>query len=68
MYKNGDICPICGLGNVKVKRKHESFKHKNKTLIIPLKVYSCNKCKEEFFDNKEMEKYNNIINIFIKEK
>ncbi|MDQ7031105.1 MAG: type II toxin-antitoxin system MqsA family antitoxin [Desulfonauticus sp.] len=64
MYKNGEVCPICGSGKIKVEKKEEVFEYKGKKLSLYLTVYSCDECKEGFFDNKEMKKYQKIINDF----
>lgn len=64
MYKNGDICPICGTGRLKVKRKPEIFEYKGQTLTLELTVYSCDVCGEAFFDNEEMKKHQKTIKDF----
>jgi len=64
IYKNGDICPICGEGTIKVKRKPETFEYKGQTLTLKLIVYSCDVCGEEFFDNEEMKKHQKNIKDF----
>lgn len=53
MYKNGDMCPICGSGTLKIEKKPETFEYKGQTLTLELTVYSCNACREKFFDNEE---------------
>jgi len=64
MYKNGDMCPICGSGTLKIEKKPETFEYKGQTLTLELTVYSCNACGEKFFDNEEMKKYQKIIKDF----
>ena len=64
MYKNGDMCPICGLGSIKVERKPETFEYKGQTLTLELTVYSCDVCEEFFFDNEEMKKHQETIKDF----
>ncbi len=64
MYKNGDTCPICGKGTIKVERKSETFEYKGHILPLELTVYSCDICKEGFFDNEEMKKYQKTIKDF----
>ncbi len=64
MYKNGDMCPICGEGTIKVKRKPEAFEYKGQVLTLELTVYSCDVCGEAFFDNEEMKKQQKTIKDF----
>ena len=64
MYKNGDMCPICGEGTIKVERKPEIFEYKGQTLALELTVYSCDVCREGFFDNEEMKKHQKTIKDF----
>ena len=64
MYENGDRCPICGSGTIKVERKPEIFEYKGQSLTLELTVYSCNVCGEEFFDNEEMKKHQKTIKDF----
>jgi len=64
MYKNGDMCPICGLGTIKVERKPETFEYKGQALTLELTVYSCDVCGEGFFDNEEMKKHQKTIKNF----
>ncbi len=61
MYKNGDMCPICGEGTIKVKRKPEAFEYKGQVLTLELTIYSCDVCGEAFFDNEEMKKQQKTI-------
>ena len=64
MYKNGDMCPICGEGTIKVERKPETFKYKGQVLTLELTIYSCDVCGEAFFDNEEMKKQQKTIKDF----
>ncbi len=64
MYKQGDLCPICGAGTIKVERKKESFEYKGQVLTLELTVYSCNVCGESFYDNEEMRKHQKTIKDF----
>ncbi len=64
MYKDGDMCPICGVGTIKVERKPETFEYKGKTLTLELTVYSCDVCGEDFFDDEEMRKHQKTIKDF----
>jgi len=64
MYKNGDMCPVCGTGSIKVEKKPETFEYKDQTLTLELTVYSCDVCGEGFFDNEEMRKQQRVIKDF----
>ena len=64
MYENGDRCPICGSGTIKVERKPEIFEYKGQSLTLELTVYSCNVFGGEFFDNEEMKKHQKTIKNF----
>jgi len=65
MYKQGDTCPICGVGKINVSKRRESFEYKGRVLNLNLTVYSCDTCKEEFYDNEEMAKYDSVMKDFI---
>ena len=64
MYKNGDMCPICGSGSIKVEKKPETFEYKGQTFTLELTVYSCDVCEEDFFDNNEMKRHQKTIKDF----
>ncbi len=55
MYKQGDICPICGSGPLKATKSKEDFEYKGHILSLELTSYSCDVCSESFFDNEEMK-------------
>ena len=64
MYKNGDTCPVCGSGTIRVEKRPETFEYKGQSLTLELTVYLCDVCEESFFDNKEMKKYQRAIKDF----
>ena len=65
MYRDGDICPICGLGRISVVKKPQVFEYKRKKLTLFLTTYECDVCNTEFFDNEEMLKYLPILKDFL---
>jgi YgiT-type zinc finger domain-containing protein len=45
-----DKCPICTKGNISLKTIDEFIKVGNNTAIIKVKVESCSRCGENFYD------------------
>jgi len=64
-YKDGDACPICGRGRLKVERKVEDFCYNGRVLYVELTVYSCKDCGEAFYDNEEMKDKQEIFKKFL---
>ena len=67
MYRNGDKCPICGEGTLRVEKNKEQFEYKGRTLSLELTRYTCDTCNESFFDNQEMKNYQKRIKDFQRE-
>jgi HTH-type transcriptional regulator / antitoxin MqsA len=56
MYKNSDICPICGDGLLKEKNIRETFEYKGEYLTIDnYIVYECPDCNESIVDSKTLK-------------
>ena len=52
-YRDRELCPLCNDGNLRKKNRDQSFNYKGRELIIPnYSVYVCDKCNEEFVDEK----------------
>jgi len=64
MYKDGDVCPICGSGRIKAIKNKEDFEYKGHILTFDLTTYSCDICHESFFNNQEMKANQKIIKDF----
>jgi len=55
MCKNGDKCPICGVGILKKKIIEEIFNYKGETIKIKnYIIYECDVCEEAIVDRKTM--------------
>ena len=65
-YQEGDICPICGKGLLKVHYNIENFKYKGQNLKLRLRSYSCNYCHETFFDGHDIKAAQFVIKNFQK--
>ncbi len=52
-YRDKELCPLCNEGNLRKSNRNQPFNYKGKQLIIPnYTVYVCDKCNEEFVDEK----------------
>lgn len=57
MYKKGDICPICGMGNLDEKAIQKSFEYKNKKHSIQnYHTFVCDGCNESFASKRTRRK------------
>ena len=65
MYKNGDICPICGSGKLTEKAVTETFHYKGKKLAIPdYVIYDCDQCREAFVARDTLSNTEKVIRDF----
>lgn len=56
MHKDGDKCPVCGLGALRKKSVEEVFDYKGKTLKIKgYVIYECPVCEESIVDRKTLK-------------
>ena len=68
MYKNGDICPICGCDSLEKKEITETFVYKGHFLKIEnYVIYECPGCGESIVDNATLKKSEKIIRDFHRE-
>ncbi|MDO9565574.1 MAG: type II toxin-antitoxin system MqsA family antitoxin [Candidatus Desulfaltia sp.] len=56
MHKDGDKCPVCGLGALTKKSVEEVFDYKGETLKIKgYVIYECPVCEESIVDRKTLK-------------
>ena len=56
MYKNGQVCPICGSGKLEKKTVEEIFEYKGEKLVVPdYVIYECPTCEEALVDEKSVK-------------
>lgn len=68
MYKDNDLCPICGDGFLKEKIIRETFEYKDKYLSIDnYIVYECSVCEESLVDPKTLKDTEKVIRDFHRE-
>jgi HTH-type transcriptional regulator/antitoxin MqsA len=62
LLSEGNVCPICGEGEVQRKTTTETFTYKGHRLRIPnYPVYRCSQCKEELLDQSLIQPHQQQI-------
>ncbi len=65
MYKDGNVCPICGKGILKKSLIEEIFEYKGNQLKIPdYIIFQCSDCEESIVDNQTLKDSEKIIRNF----
>lgn len=65
MYKTGDSCPVCDVGNLSKQTITEEFEYKNKKKSISnYNIFVCNHCEEEFVSRKTIRATEKVLTDF----
>lgn len=59
---HGKVCPVCEIGKLEVCQEDVAFEYKGvKTVISGRTVFTCQECKESFFDPKEQREIEKLL-------
>lgn len=65
MYKNNELCPVCGDGFLKEEKIQETFEYKDNYITIDdYIIYKCSDCEESFVDPKTLKETEKVIRDF----
>jgi HTH-type transcriptional regulator/antitoxin MqsA len=68
MFKQNNVCPICGSGKLKKSTVTETFEYKGQTIEIQdYVVFECSECNESIVDKKTLKKAEKILRDFHRE-
>lgn len=65
IYKDGDLCPNCGITNLKKKVITETFEYKGEKLEVPnYIIFECKLCDDSFVDGRSLTNLDKILKEF----
>lgn len=58
-FSEGDVCPVCESGTLRLVNRDLKFDYKHDTVVLNRDVWECSECQESFLqakDRREVEK------------